>query len=181
MSALKEASKATLAVFLAIIIGLLIQKAMTDSSHFHNMLLDPKQIIDYIVSSLLSPVGSISPFVILLAVFALMASSFSSLQKLGVAPTVSMEKAPKKKVREEKAEAALNRETRSDAARSPKRNRGHLPPHLPRVERVIELASTVCRCGCGEMTRIGEDVSERLDVIPAQLRVLVTRRPKYAC
>lgn len=36
-------------------------------------------------------------------------------------------------------------------------------------------------CGCGEMTRIGEDVSERLDVIPAQFRVLVTRRPKYAC
>ena len=82
---------------------------------------------------------------------------------------------------QEKAEAALNRETRRDAARSAKRNRGHLPPHLPRVERVIEPASTVCPCGCGEMTRIGEDVSERLDVIPAQLRVLVTRRPKYAC
>ena len=31
------------------------------------------------------------------------------------------------------------------------------------------------------MSRIGEDVSERLDVIPAQFRVLVTRRPKYAC
>ena len=31
------------------------------------------------------------------------------------------------------------------------------------------------------MTMIGEDVSERLDVIPAQFRVLVTRRPKYAC
>ena len=31
------------------------------------------------------------------------------------------------------------------------------------------------------MSRIGEDVSERLDLIPAQLRVLVTRRPKYAC
>jgi len=31
------------------------------------------------------------------------------------------------------------------------------------------------------MTRIGEDVSERLDVVAAQLRVLVTRRPKYAC
>ena len=28
---------------------------------------------------------------------------------------------------------------------------------------------------------IGEDVSERLDIIPAQFRVLVTRRPKYAC
>lgn len=31
------------------------------------------------------------------------------------------------------------------------------------------------------MTKIGEDVSERLDVIPAQWRVLVARRPKYAC
>jgi transposase len=28
---------------------------------------------------------------------------------------------------------------------------------------------------------IGEDVSERLDIIPAQFRVIVTRRPKYAC
>jgi len=31
------------------------------------------------------------------------------------------------------------------------------------------------------MHAIGADVSERLDVIPAQFRVLVTRRPKYAC
>jgi transposase len=32
-----------------------------------------------------------------------------------------------------------------------------------------------------ELHRIGEDVSEKLDVIPAQFRVLVVRRPKYAC
>ncbi len=31
------------------------------------------------------------------------------------------------------------------------------------------------------MHRIGEDKSERLDMVPAQFRVLVTRRPKYAC
>jgi len=31
------------------------------------------------------------------------------------------------------------------------------------------------------MTMIGEDISERIDVIPAQFRVLVKRRPKYAC
>ena len=60
-------------------------------------------------------------------------------------------------------------------------NRGCLPFHLPRVERIIEPESTQCPCGCGEMARIGEDVSERLDRIPAQLRVLVTRRPKYVC
>jgi len=40
-----------------------------------------------------------------------------------------------------------------------------------------ELSSA---CGA-ERHVIGEDVSERLDIIPAQLRVIVTRRPKYAC
>ena len=68
-----------------------------------------------------------------------------------------------------------------DASGSRRRNRGQLPAHLERIERIIEPKNTRCPCGCGEMTKIGEDVSERLDVIPAQLRVLVTRRPKYAC
>ena len=63
---------------------------------------------------------------------------------------------------QEKAEAALAR-ARGDEPRKPARNRGHLPAHLPRIERVIEPASTLCPCGCGEMTRIGEDVSQRLD------------------
>ena len=59
-------------------------------------------------------------------------------------------------------------------------NRGSLPKHLPRVEEVIEPEATVCVCG-GGLHRIGEDVSEGLDVIPARFRVIVTRRPKYAC
>lgn len=59
-------------------------------------------------------------------------------------------------------------------------NRGSLPKHLPRVEEMIEPESLICACG-GCLHRIGEDVSERLDVIPAQFRVIVTRRPKYAC
>ena len=62
-----------------------------------------------------------------------------------------------------------------------RRNIGHLPEHLPRVEQVIEPESTHCPCGCGEMVRIGEERTERLDIVPAQLRVLVTVRPKYAC
>ncbi len=54
-------------------------------------------------------------------------------------------------------------------------NRGSLPKHLPRIEEVIEPASLICTCsGC--LHCIGEDVSERLDVIPAQFRVIVTRR-----
>ena len=59
-------------------------------------------------------------------------------------------------------------------------NRGSLPAHLPRIEEIIEPESLICACG-GGVHCIGEDVSERLDVIPAQFRVIVTRRPKYAC
>ena len=61
------------------------------------------------------------------------------------------------------------------------RNIGKLPEHLPRSERVIEPATTQCPCCNGKMHRIGEDVSETLDRIPATLRVLRTIRPKYAC
>ncbi|GEP61823.1 hypothetical protein RSO01_89890 [Reyranella soli] len=46
---------------------------------------------------------------------------------------------------------------------------------------MVDVESTICRCCAGTLHRIGEDVSERLDVVPAQFRVLVTRRPKYAC
>ena len=50
-------------------------------------------------------------------------------------------------------------------------NIGHLPEHLPRIERVIEPESTLCPRGCGEMAKISEDRTERLDIVPAQLRV----------
>ena len=61
------------------------------------------------------------------------------------------------------------------------RNIGNLPEHLPRIEEVIEPENLECPCGCGTMHRIGEDRTERLDIVPAQLRVIVTIRPKYAC
>ena len=64
---------------------------------------------------------------------------------------------------------------------APKRTIGNLPATLPRIEEVIEPDSLICPCGCGVMHKIGEDRSERLDIVPAQLRVIVTVRPKYAC
>ena len=60
-------------------------------------------------------------------------------------------------------------------------NRGRLPAHLPRIERVLLPDSTTCPCCRGALVEIGADTSERLDVLPAQFRVLVTRRPKLAC
>ncbi len=59
--------------------------------------------------------------------------------------------------------------------------RPSLPEHLPRIEVVVEPQTAACPCCSGAMVRIGEDVGERLDVVPAQYRVIVTRRPKYAC
>lgn len=79
---------------------------------------------------------------------------------------------------------AKSRSIAPELTASPKRiaktNRGSLPSHLSRVEIVIEPGSTVCGCG-GALHCIGEDVSERLDIIPARFQVIVTRRPKYPC
>lgn len=77
-------------------------------------------------------------------------------------------------------------EEAADPAKRPGRaarrtNRGALPAHLPRIEQVIDLDDRTCPCCRGGLHVIGEDVSERLDVVPAQFRVIVTRRPKYAC
>ena len=63
----------------------------------------------------------------------------------------------------------------------PQRNRGALPAHLPRVEIVIDVEDKRCPCCGGAMHVIGEDVSEMLDVMPAQYRVKVIRRPRYGC
>ena len=68
----------------------------------------------------------------------------------------------------------------SRAAKPRNTNRGSLPKHLPRTEEVIEPEQTLCGCGT-ERHVIGEDTSKRVDIIPAQFRVIVTRRPKYAC
>lgn len=80
---------------------------------------------------------------------------------------------------EEKQEAQAPSEHRP--RRAARRNRGNLPGDLRRIERVIEPDSLLCSCGCGEMHKIGEDRTERLNIVPAQLRVIVTIRPKYAC
>jgi transposase len=65
-------------------------------------------------------------------------------------------------------------------ARKPRKARA-LPEDLPHVERVIEPDSITCPCGCGDMVRIGEDRTRRLDYIPARYQVIVTIRPRYAC
>src|SRR4051794_34855063 len=65
--------------------------------------------------------------------------------------------------------------------RSRRRNLGALPAHLPRVEVLVDVGDKSCPCCGGAMHVIGEDASEMLDIVPAQLRVKVIRRPRYGC
>jgi transposase len=78
---------------------------------------------------------------------------------------------------QEKREPAV----KSERTRQRGQARSSLPGHLPRIELVVEPEDMACPCCGGAMHVIGEDRSERLDVIPAQYQVVVTRRPKYAC
>src|ERR1700744_1654437 len=72
-------------------------------------------------------------------------------------------------------------ELRKDNAAKRRASRGALPPHLPRIEVTLLPDDTACPCCRAAMTVIGEDTSERLDVIPLQYRGIVTRRRKLAC
>ena len=70
---------------------------------------------------------------------------------------------------------------RAEGTRPRKANRGSLPAHLERIEQVIDVEDKACACCGGDLHVIGEDVAERLDIVPATFRVLVTRRPRYGC
>ena len=79
------------------------------------------------------------------------------------------------------AEHARDQASRAPADRPRKTNRGSLPAHLERIEQTIDIDDQACPCCGGTLHQIGEDVSERLDVVPTTFRVLVTRRPRYGC
>src|SRR5207253_3530877 len=78
-------------------------------------------------------------------------------------------------------------EDRKDPAGARKRadkrraGRGALPARLLHIDVTIAPEDTNCPCCRAPMHVIGEETSQRLDVIPAQFRVVVTHRPKYAC
>ena len=79
-------------------------------------------------------------------------------------------------VAEEEPAVAVKVHTKRRAKRRP------LPRELSREEVVIDIPEEDKRCACGaELVRIGEEMSERLDIIPAKLRVIRRIRPKYAC
>jgi transposase len=68
-----------------------------------------------------------------------------------------------------------------DVSSQPASHRQGLPDHLPREDVAIDIDERVCPCCGGALHLIGETVSEMLDFVPARLRVLRIRRPKYGC
>src|SRR5258708_34825200 len=69
---------------------------------------------------------------------------------------------------EDKKDPAVARE-RADKRRA---NRGALPAHLPHVDVTVTPQDTNCPCCRAPMHVIGEETSRRLDVVPAQFRVI---------
>jgi transposase len=103
--------------------------------------------------------------------------SDAQLQLLDLEPGVS----------QDEVQAESERKPLPAPAKLPKKRkhpgRQELPASLTRVERVIACTPEQCTCKtCGQAkTVIGYDVSEQLDVQPAQYFVVVTKREKRAC
>ncbi len=83
---------------------------------------------------------------------------------------------PDPDAKQEEEEVEVEKHTRRKKGRKP------LPDSLPRVEIVhdIDEQDKVCHCG-SQLSRMGEDVSEKLDIIPAVIQVVRHVRPKYSC
>ena len=85
--------------------------------------------------------------------------------------------------REAAATAKQHRATGKSGNQRKPALRRPLPEHLPR-ETVLHEPVLACRCGCTDparLTRLGEDVTEVLEKIPARLKVIRHVRPRYAC
>jgi len=63
----------------------------------------------------------------------------------------------------------------------PGTRRQTFPDHLSREDMTFDVEGQLCPCCGGALHVIGETVSEMLDFVPARLRVLRIRRPKYGC
>jgi transposase len=82
-----------------------------------------------------------------------------------------------------KAEKAADREGRSRRPDSPPRGRpvrAPPPAHLPR-ERVVVPGPTACPCCGGKLSKLGEDITETLEVEPIRWKVIQTVRERFSC
>jgi transposase len=76
------------------------------------------------------------------------------------------------------AAAAAKIEVRGFQRRKPARR--PLPEHLPH-ERVVYPGPAACPCCGGALHKIGEDVTEMLELVPRQWKVIQHVREKFSC
>ena len=76
-----------------------------------------------------------------------------------------------------------NKDDKTTPLTPKKRGRSTLPAHLPRVEVVYDLddADKICPHDGQPLHKIGEEISEQLEIIPATIQVIRSIRFKYAC
>lgn len=77
------------------------------------------------------------------------------------------------------ADAPAPQTTTEKPAEKPRRPR--IAPELPRVEVLHDIDNKTCSCCGNALHRMGEEVSEQVEFIPAQIRVIKLVRPKYSC
>jgi transposase len=89
--------------------------------------------------------------------------------------------ATEEEVAAEQAAAARSETTQVHAFTRRKPARKPFPAHLPR-ERVIVPGPTTCSCcGSSRLAKLGEDVTDRLEVVPRQWKVVQVVREKFTC
>ena len=80
-----------------------------------------------------------------------------------------------------RAEQAAEKTTKVRGFDRRKPVRKTFPEHLPRERLVVEAPSTCTCCGSDRIVRMGEDITETLEVVPRQWKVIQTVREKFTC
>jgi transposase len=106
--------------------------------------------------------------------------SDDQLRLLELEPGVSSEEVERESAR---SQEELQHRPKRERKAKPHLGRQKLPENLPRVEEIVEVPAAQCVCDAcqKEMTVIGYEESEQLDVKPAEYFVRVTKREKRAC
>ena len=80
-----------------------------------------------------------------------------------------------------RAEAKLPSRAQKPPTSKSQIDRPSLPAALPREDRRLDIEHHTCPCCGGVLHAIGETITEMLDHVPARLRVIRIRRPRYGC
>ena len=78
------------------------------------------------------------------------------------------------------AETAAGKDKAAVSAGRRQTARAPLPQHLPR-ERVVIPAPAACPCCGGRLAKLGEDITETLEVVPRQWKVIQSVRERFSC